>query len=70
MSAILQSDGMDTNIFRFSIPFIVLNFMQDNINILQSLIDNVPLGMWRSATVPSLSAHISQYGCTLNVIFR
>jgi hypothetical protein len=37
LSAILKSDRMHTNVCRFSTPFIVLNFMQDNINILHAI---------------------------------
>jgi len=44
MSAILQSDRMH-NICRFSLYFNALNFMQYNINIIHSLMDNVPLGI-------------------------
>jgi hypothetical protein len=47
----------------------MLNIIQDNINILQNLTDNDLLGMCRSATVPSFSAHISQYVSTFKVIF-
>jgi len=39
--------------------------MQENSNNLHSSIDNVRLCMCGSATVPSFSAHISQYVCTL-----
>jgi len=44
--------------------------MQENINILHSTIDNARFGISISGSVPSFSAHISQYVSTLTIIRR